>query len=145
FTVLVDDLNLNEVYILSPKQKQVVIQADSTKPEYTRNLSRAVHLEVQKRKKLMADSDRQRLGMFADLYHLYSLMQDIQTDIVRKKPKLKQIKIDIPKQLQQLKENLGLNSTVNSENLKIYEEIHKENLTPPARFGSMEVKKDGKR
>jgi len=144
-TVLVDDLNLNEVYILSPNDKQVVIQADSTKPEYTHNLSRAVHLEVQKRKKLMADTDRQRLGMFADLYHLYSLMQDIQTDLVRKKPKLKQIKIDIPKQLQQLKENLDLNSAVNSENFKIYEEIHKENLTPPTRFGSMEVKKDDKR
>ncbi|MDO7440024.1 transposase family protein [Acinetobacter baumannii] len=139
-TVLVDDLDLNIVYILSPNDKQVVIQADSTNPEYTQNLSRIVHLEVQERKKLMADSDRQRLGQFADLYNLYKLMQDIQIDLVRKKPKLKQIKIDIPKQMQQLEEKLGLNTTLNQIDLK----THKDHIVPPTRFGSMEVKKDGK-
>lgn len=119
----------------------MVIQADSTNPEYTQNLSRIVHLEVQERKKLIADSDRQRLGKFADLHTLYKLMQDIQIDLVRKKPKLKQIKIDIPKQLQQLEEKLGLNTSNNQEDLKIYEKIHKANKASPTRFGSMEVKK----
>lgn len=142
--VLVDDLDLNIVYILSPNDKQVVIQADSTNPEYTQNLSRIVHLEVQVRKKLIADSDRQRLGKFADLHSLYKLMQDIQIDLVRKKPKLKQIKIDIPKQLQQMEKKLGLNTSSNQEDLRIFEKIHKANKASPTRFGSMEVKKDEK-
>ncbi len=94
-TVLIDELNLNEVYVLSPNDKQVVIQANSTNPEYTVHLSRLVHLEVQSRKKRMADSDKQKLGEFADLYNLYGLMQDIQADLVRRKPKLKQVKIDV--------------------------------------------------
>ncbi|NDY14482.1 transposase [Acinetobacter baumannii] len=139
-TVLVDDLDLNIVYILSPNDKQVVIQADSTNPEYTQNLSRIVHLEVQGRKKLMADSDRQRLGQFADLYNLYRLMQDIQIDLIRRKPKLRRIKIDIPKQMQQLEEKLGLNTPLN----QIDHKIHKDHIVPPTKFGSMEVKKDGK-
>ncbi|MCH7333986.1 Mu transposase C-terminal domain-containing protein [Acinetobacter modestus] len=145
-TVLIDELNLNEVYILAPNDKQVLIQADSTNPEYTMHLSRFVHLEVQNRKKLMADSDRQKLGGFADLYNLYGLMQDIQADLVRKKPKLKQVKIDVPKQLQRLQESFGLNPTNHIEKLQPNKEKNqKEDIPPSIRFGSMEVKKDEKR
>lgn len=143
-TVLIDELNLNEVYVLSPNDKQVVIQANSTNPEYTVHLSRLVHLEVQSRKKRMADSDRQKLGEFADLYNLYGLMQDIQADLVRRKPKLKQVKIDVPIQLQRLQENFGLKSNNDKEKLQLNEEKNKEDTTPSIRFGSMEVKKDEK-
>jgi hypothetical protein len=105
-TVLVDDLDLSKVYIIHPDKKDLVIQADSTQPEYTYNLSRSVHLEVQKRKKQMSESDKQRQGKHADLYHLYLLMKDIQNDLVRKKPKLKQLKIELPKQLTRLESEL---------------------------------------
>src|SRR5690606_14349260 len=50
-TVLIDDLNLNEVYVIDPNNKDVVIQADSTNQDYTFGLSRVTHLEVQKLKK----------------------------------------------------------------------------------------------
>jgi hypothetical protein len=54
----------------------------------------------------MSESDKQRQGKHADLYNLYLLMKDIQNDLVRKKPKLKQLKIELPKQLTRLESEL---------------------------------------
>jgi hypothetical protein len=83
-TVLIDDLNLNEVYVVDPNNKDVVIQADSTNPDYTYGLSRVTHFEVQKLKKAQTRSDKQRIGPMSDLYHLYKLMHEIQHNLVRK-------------------------------------------------------------
>lgn len=83
-TVLINDLNLNQVYIIDPNNLDVVVQADSTNQDYTDGLSRVTHLEVQKRKKRISKSDQQKLGQWTDLYQLYKLMQEIQNDLIRK-------------------------------------------------------------
>ncbi|WP_343597730.1 Mu transposase C-terminal domain-containing protein [Acinetobacter sp.] len=141
-TVLVDDLDLSKVYIIHPDKKDLVIQADSTQPEYTYNLSRSVHLEVQKRKKQMSESDRQRLGKHADLYNLYQLMKDIQKDLVRKKPKLKQFKIELPKQLTRLESELTSSPPSNEE---LTATPQQQNAQQPAvSFGSLKVKRHDK-
>lgn len=88
-TVLLDDLNLNEVYVIDPHNKDIVIQANSTNPDYTYGLSRVTHLEVQKLKKVQSRSDKHRIGPMSDLYHLYKLMHEIQNNLLRRKPRLK--------------------------------------------------------
>lgn len=103
-TVLVNDLDLNTVYVVNPYKKDLFIQADSTNPDYTQSLSHSAHIEVQKRKKLMSESDKRRLNQFADLYNLYSLMQDIQNNLTRKQPKLKRIKIQLQSKLEKLEQ-----------------------------------------
>lgn len=143
-TVLIDDLNLFKVFIIHPDKKDQVIQADSINEEYTYKLSHLTHLEVQKRKKLMTESDKRELGKFADLYNLYGLMQDIQSDLVRKKPKLKQLKLEIPKRLKHLESGLRLKTNnVNEEsvaNLDKQQDQQKQTV----RFGSMEMKRHAK-
>jgi putative transposase len=141
-TVLVDDLNLNKVYIIHPDKKDLVIQADSTNPDYTHNLSHSAHIEVQKRKKLMSESDKRRLGKLIDLYNLYGLMKDIQTDIVRKKPKLRQIKLEIPKRLRQL-ESVLVND-IQREELKNLSSKQVGQPKPIQKFGSLELKRHAK-
>ncbi|MFK7163914.1 Mu transposase C-terminal domain-containing protein [Acinetobacter baumannii] len=140
-TVLVDDLDLSKVYIIHPDKKDLVIQADSTQPEYTYNLSHSVHLEVQKRKKQMSESDRQRLGKYADLYNLYLLMKDIQNDLIRKKPKLKQLKIELPRQLTQLESELTSHPS-NEELTTIHPQQNAQQ--PAVSFGSLKVKRNDK-
>lgn len=141
--VLIDDLDLSKVYILHPDEKDIVIQADSTNLEYTKGLSHHTHLEVQKRKKLMTELDRQKLGKFADLYHLYSLMQDIQTDLVRNKPKLRQFKLQLPqklKELEQLKKSQVEIPIPDICSTPLTEDI--QNPAHPTVFESLEVSKD---
>ncbi|MEN3968409.1 Mu transposase C-terminal domain-containing protein [Acinetobacter sp. BWR-L5] len=139
-TVLIDDLNLNEVYVIDPYNKDVVIQADSTNQDYTFGLSRVTHLEVQKLKKFQSQSDRQKLGQMSDLYHLYKLMHEIQSNLVRKKPRLKPLTLELPKQLKKLEDQLF------SEKDEILEQsVTSKNTSSPAnQFGSLEVIKHGK-
>ena len=142
-TVLINDLNLSKVFITHPDKKDQVIQADSINPEYTHQLSHLTHLEVQKRKKLMTESDRRVLGRFIDLYNLYGLMQDIQADLVRRKPKLKHLKIELPERLKQLESGLLLKSEVKEEPTATLDK-QPDQQKPTLRFGSMEIKKHGK-
>jgi hypothetical protein len=92
--VLIDDLNLNEVFIIDPDKKDVIIQADSTNQDYTFGLTRVTHLEVQKLKKIQSQSDKQKIGSMSDLYYLYKLMHEIQTNLVRRKPRLKPLTLE---------------------------------------------------
>ncbi|MFW1817729.1 transposase, partial [Acinetobacter guillouiae] len=57
-TVLIDDLDLNEDYIIDPKDMNVVIKEESTNQDYSSGLSRTIHLEVQKRKKKLSQLDQ---------------------------------------------------------------------------------------
>ena len=140
-TVLIDDLDLNEVYVVDPNDMNVVIQADATNQDYTSGLSRTIHLEVQKRKKQLSKLDRQKLGKFSDLFGLYNLLQEIQTDIIKKKPKLKPIKLELPLILQNIEKNLSPIVDIQEEpNIEASCDNKKNNLS----FGSIEVLKDGK-
>lgn len=139
-TVLIDDLNLNEVFIIDPTNKDIVIQADSTNQDYTFGLTRVTHLEVQKIKKAQSRSDKQKIGAMSDLYYLYKLMHEIQSNLVRRKPRLKPLTLELPKQLQRVEEQLFSKeediaeqpvSTINGP-------------TPINQFGSLEVVKHGK-
>lgn len=138
--VLVNDLNLSKVFITHPDKKDLVIQADSTNPEYTHNLSHLTHLEVQKRKKQMTESDKRQLGKFIDLYNLYGLMQDIQADLVRRKPKLKQLKIELPQHLN----GRFIKKDVVQEESIAYLDQRTDQQKQTVRFGSMEMKRHGK-
>lgn len=139
-TVLIDDLNLNEVFIIDPDKKDVIIQADSTNQDYTFGLTRVTHLEVQKLKKIQSRSDKQKMGSMSDLYYLYKLMHEIQTNLVRRKPRLKPLTLELPKQLQRIEEQLF------SKDKDIAEQaVSSINVpTPINQFGSLEVFKHGK-
>ena len=139
-TVLIDDLNLNEVFIIDPDKKDVIIQADSTNQDYTFGLTRVTHLEVQKLKKIQSQSDKQKIGSMSDLYYLYKLMHEIQTNLVRRKPRLKPLTLELPKQLQRVEEQLF------SKDKDIVEQSASTiNVpTPINQFGSLEVFKHGK-
>lgn len=143
-TVLINDLNLSKVFITHPDKKDQVIQADSINPEYTHQLSHLTHLEVQKRKKLMTESDKRVLGNFIDLYNLYGLMQDIQADLVRRKPKLKHLKLELPARLKQLESGLSLKTDETNEKPTATLDKQPDQQKPTIRFGSMEIKKHGK-
>ncbi|RZG43275.1 Mu transposase C-terminal domain-containing protein [Acinetobacter wuhouensis] len=140
-TVMIDDLDLNEVYIVDPNDMNVVIQADSTNQDYTSGLSRIIHIEVQKRKKQLSKLDQQKLGKFSDLFGLYKLLHEIQTDIIKKKPKLKPIKLELPLILQNIEKNLSPIVDIQEEpNIEVLSENKKNTLS----FGSLEVVKNGK-
>ena len=140
-TVLINDLDLNEVYIVDPNDLNVVIQADSTSQDYTSGLSRIIHIEVQKRKKQLSKLDQQKLGKFSDLFGLYKLLHEIQSDIVRNRPKLKPIKLELPLILQNIEKNLSPIVEIREERkIEASCDNKKNNLS----FGSIEVMKNGK-
>ena len=68
-------------------------------------------------------------------------MKDIQNDLIRKKPKLKQLKIELPKQLTQLESEL----TSHPSNEKLTTIPPQQNAQQPAvSFGSLKVKRNDK-
>lgn len=133
-------LTLNEVFIIDPTNKNIIIQADSTNQDYTFGLTRVTHLEVQKIKKAQSRSDKQKIGAMSDLYYLYKLMHEIQSNLVRRKPRLKPLTLELPKQLERVEEQL----------LSKEEDIAEQPVstinepTPINQFGSLEVVKHGK-
>ncbi len=80
-TVLVDELDLNSVYVQHPLIKGITILAESTNPDYTRNLTIYAHQEAQKIKKELGIADLRKLGDNDDLVALGLLMKKIQTQI----------------------------------------------------------------
>lgn len=142
--VLINDLDLSNVYITNPLNNNNVIQADSTNQEYTFGLSRIAHLEAQKLKKRLSQSDRERLGHFADLYSLYKLMHNIQTDLMRNKPRLKQIKLELSQQLKEVEEVLTANNISTQDD---YSQLKKKSGSvkkTSKSFGTLEVPKNGR-
>lgn len=87
-TVLVDDLNLNEVFIINPNNKDVVIQADSTNQDYTFGLTRVTHLEVQKLKKNQSQLDIKR-SVQCPIYIIYTNLCTKFKPILSEKAKVK--------------------------------------------------------
>ena len=130
------DLDLNEVYIIDPKDMNVVIQAESTNQDYTSGLSRTIHLEVQKRKKQLSQLDQKKLGKFSELFGLYKLLHEIQSNIIKSRPKLKPIKLELPLMLQNIEKNLSpIAITLDDPNIEALHDNKKNNLS----FGSIEV------
>lgn len=92
----------------------------------------------------MTESDRRVLGRFIDLYNLYALMQDIQADLVRRKPKLKHLKLELPVRLKQLESGLSLKTDEAKDYPTATLDKQPDQQKPTLRFGSIEVKKNGK-
>lgn len=101
-TVLVDEMDLSHVFIIDPTNSHNLIKAECTNPDYAQGLTMYAHHEVQKIKNNMAQTDLQRLGENANLLARYYLLEKIQSDLLRKKPKLRKLIIDIPEELKQL-------------------------------------------
>ncbi len=101
-TVLIDELDLSHVFVIHPSQKNTVILAESTEPEYTSGLTSYAHQEAQKIKQELTRSDLHRLGPHANLLARWHLLKKIQNDLQKKKPKLRKLVIDIPQELQKL-------------------------------------------
>lgn len=78
--VLIDELDLDKVYIEHPLEPGVIITAMSTTPEYTRGLTKWGHGEAKRMLGQLSERDRRELGENAPLYSLYMLMQRIQKD-----------------------------------------------------------------
>ena len=79
-TVLMNEMDLNDVLVEHPLEKGVLIKADSVYPEYTRGLSIWEHEEAQKIKSKMTEADLKAVGKYASLLARYQLLQKIQKD-----------------------------------------------------------------
>lgn len=99
--VMIDELNLEYVYIKHPSTNEV-IRADSTDPDYTKNLSLQEHFEIRKELKLVSQLDMQRLGKDSVWYAQWKLYERIQKDACSKNKKLKQLKLELPETLKNL-------------------------------------------
>ncbi|ENZ9042866.1 transposase, partial [Acinetobacter baumannii] len=99
--VMIDELNLEHVYIKHSSIDEV-IRADSTEPDYTKNLSLQEHLEIRKELKLVSQADKQRLGKHRVWYARWKLYERIQKDACSKNKKLKQLKLELPQTLKNL-------------------------------------------
>lgn len=96
-TVLVDDLNLNNVIVEHPIDKGVLIIAQSTEPEYTTNLTRYEHEKALEIKRQTSKSDLKKHGKYANLIALYKLMKKIFEVSLNSIKKLKKVTNGIPK------------------------------------------------
>ncbi|HAV5768655.1 TPA: transposase [Acinetobacter baumannii] len=95
-TVLIDESDLSYINIEHPKEIGTYIQADSTTPNYTKNLTMHEHLLIRKKIKELSRSDLEKLGEYTADYARWKLYEQIQSDSKFKKRKSKQLKIDLP-------------------------------------------------
>ncbi|MFW1950151.1 Mu transposase C-terminal domain-containing protein [Acinetobacter bereziniae] len=100
--VLVDEIDLGHVFIVDPNDPTNLIKAECTNPSYAQGLTMYAHQEAQKIKKQMAQADLRRLGEKANLLARWHLLKQIQEDLQRKKPKLRQLIIDFPEEIKNL-------------------------------------------
>jgi len=77
-TVLVDDLNLHTVLVQHPSEKDTLIQADSTDPEYTAGLTCHMHEEAMRIRKEWSQADLKKLGQNANAMARAQLLAKIQ-------------------------------------------------------------------
>ena len=85
--ILVDELDMNTVFVEHPNERGSLILAESTQPQYTSGLTFYAHVESMKIKKAMSDSDRRELGPNANNLARWQLIQQVQSDsqLARKK------------------------------------------------------------
>ncbi len=133
-TVLVDEIDLGHVFIVDPNDPTNLIKAKCTNPDYAQGLTMYAHHEAQKIKKQMTQSDLKRLGENANLLARWQLLKKIQEDLQRKKPKLRQLVIDIPEEIK----NLAMPYQVASSIVETHQEEQQAN-TPYTAFSSMEI------
>ncbi|WP_180104101.1 Mu transposase C-terminal domain-containing protein [Acinetobacter sp. YH12134] len=99
--ILVDETNLERIYIRNPKENNSFIVAESTNPTYTKDLSLYEHLCIQEQKKSISQQDQRLLGEYTDLYARWKLYTKIQ-DTYAENKKLKKVKLDLPEKIQAL-------------------------------------------
>lgn len=132
--VLVDEIDLGHVFIVDPNDPTNLIKAECTNPSYAKGLTMYAHQEAQKIKKQMAQADLRRLGEKANLVARWHLLKKIQEDLQRKKPKLRQLLIDFPEEVQNLSRPIQQNATLNESTPS---EDQKSNFY--SSFSSMEI------
>ncbi|MCH4248515.1 MAG: DDE-type integrase/transposase/recombinase [Acinetobacter populi] len=133
-TVLVDEIDLGHVFIVDPNDPTNLIKAKCTNPDYAQGLTMYAHQEAQKIKKQMTQSDLRRLGENANLLARWQLLKKIQEDLQRKKPKLRQLVIDIPGEIK----NLAMPYQAASSVVESHQE-EQQVSTPYTAFSSMEI------
>lgn len=132
--VLVDEIDLGHVFIVDPNDPTNLIKAECTNPSYAKGLTMYANQEAQKIKKQMAQADLRRLGEKANLVARWHLLKKIQEDLQRKKPKLRQLLIDFPEEVQNLSRPIQQNATLNESTPS---EDQKSNFY--SSFSSMEI------
>ncbi|WP_028450796.1 DDE-type integrase/transposase/recombinase [Chitinibacter tainanensis] len=90
-TVLIDELNLHSVYVEHPTEPGTHILAESTNPDYTKDLTWYEHQETKKIIKNMSEADRQKLGRYAPLLAWWTLMEKINKDSAMAKKQIARI------------------------------------------------------
>jgi putative transposase len=131
-TVLLDELNLSQVLIEHPYEKGVLIQADSTDPEYTHNLSLWEHEESMKIMDAQTNEDIKAIGKFTPLLARWTLIQKLQSDSKMAKTKIAKLtggkgrishakKCDIDLNLET---SLHLDAVENGDDFRLNQELH---------------------
>jgi len=105
--IFVDELNLHYVFIEDPDKRGSFIQADSTEPAYTLDLTLYEHHKCIEIKKALSDADRKKLGPDANIKARWRLLEQIKADqlsktelrrlkgtVGRKKPPAQQLDVE---------------------------------------------------
>ena len=121
-TVMIDETNLEQVFIVDPFNTGNYIQADSTIPDYTKNLTFYEHQLIRQERKKLANIDRKKLGEHELSFARWTLYQRIQSDIKLNNKKMKQIKIDLPQRLKELLEE-SIDLTDDFKELKAIQDL----------------------
>ncbi len=90
-TVLVDDLDLNNIVVEHTTDKKSLIIAESTDPEYTSNLTRHEHKQAMAIKNEMSEADLNNYGKYANLIALYRLISRVQETAIKSRKELKSV------------------------------------------------------
>lgn len=85
--ILVDELDMQTVFVEHPTERGSLILAESTEPDYTTGLTLYAHAESIKIKKAMSAADQRELGLNANLLARWQLVRLVQNDsqVARKK------------------------------------------------------------
>jgi transposase InsO family protein len=100
--VMVDETNLEHVFIEDPFNAGNYIQADSTTPDYTKNLTLYEHQMIRLERKEFLNDERKKLGEHELSFARWRLYQRIQSDIKLNIKKAKQLKNDLPQRFKDL-------------------------------------------
>jgi putative transposase len=76
-TVMVDELNLEFVYVSPASDPKLLIRADCVRSSYAQNLTKYEHDQVQKTLAALAQKDREELGAYAYEIARWRLWNDI--------------------------------------------------------------------
>ncbi|WP_426087914.1 transposase [Janthinobacterium sp. PSPC1-1] len=82
--ILVDELNFHYIFVEHPEKRGTYIQADSTEPAYTLDLTFYEHQKCIEMKKQMSNADREKLGPNANIEARWRLLEQIKADQLSK-------------------------------------------------------------